>query len=124
MTPEERVHFALADYIRLQYPHIFFLSESSGVRTSIGLAKKLKRTRSNHTHLDLYILEKRGNWGALILELKAVNIFKKDGTLKKNDHVEEQADTIINLNKKGYKAAFACSFDEGKKLIDEYLLCQ
>ena len=123
MSPEEHVHFTTADYLRLQYPNVFFISESSGVRTSIGLAKKLKRTRSNHVHLDLYILEKRGDWAGLILELKAKSVFKKDGTLLKNDHVEDQARTIEKLKQKGYMATFACSFEEAKKIIDDYL-CQ
>ena len=123
MTPEERIHTALADYLKLQYPSVLFISESSGVRTSIGLAKKLKRTRSNHVHLDLYVLERRGEYGALILELKAKSVFKKDGTLIKSDHVHDQAETIKKLNNKGYLATFACSFDEAKKIIDNYL-CQ
>lgn len=121
MRPEERLHFQVADYIKLQYPKVFFISESSGVRTSIGVATKLKRTRSNHTHLDLYILEPKNEYCGLIIELKAKGIYKKNGTLFKDDHLREQYETIEKLNKKGYKAAFALSFVEAKKLIDNYL---
>lgn len=123
--PEEIIHIALCDYMKMVYPKVLFLSESSGIRTSIGVAKKLKRTRSNHTHLDLYILEPKriedGIHCGLVLEIKAKNIFKKDGTLLKNEHHEEQQKTIDLLNSKGYLARFVCSFDEGKKLIDKYL---
>jgi len=121
MRLEEKIHFALCDYIRLQYPSVFFISESSGIRTSMGVARKLKRTRSNHTHLDLYVLEPKGKHNALILELKAKSIFKKDGSLLKNEHFEEQQDTINKLNKKGYYCAFACGLTEGIKIIDNYL---
>lgn len=121
--PEEKLHFQIADYLKLAYPKIFFISESSGLRVSQGLAAKLKRSRSNHVHLDIYILEPRKGYHALILELKAKDIYRKARPLEllKNDHVEQQADTIKKLNAKGYKAAFAVQFDQAKKLIDDYL---
>lgn len=120
--PEEKLHFQISDYLKLQYPKVFFISESSGLRVSPGLAAKLKRTRSNHVHLDLYVLEPKGEYHGLILELKAKRIHKKNSLeLLKNDHVEQQAETIKKLNNKGYKAAFAVTFPEAKRLIDEYL---
>ena len=122
MKPEERIHFNLADYTKLQYPTVFFISESSGVRTSIGLATKLKRTRSAHTHVDIYFLEPVGKYSGLFLELKdgKDKIFKKNGDYK-TEHVENQADTIEKLNKKGYYATFAWSFDMAKEILDDYL---
>lgn len=121
MRPEETLHFQICDYLRIAYPKVMFISESSGVRVSAGMAKKLKRTRSNHTHADLYLLEPRGKYHGLILELKAKTIYKKDGTLLKNDHVRDQQHTIDELNKKGFKACFAIGFNETKKIIDDYL---
>jgi hypothetical protein len=119
--PEEKMHFQICDYLKIQYPKIFFISESSGLRVSPGLASKLKKTRSNHTHLDLYVLEPKGQYHALILELKAKNIYKKDGALFKDDHLADQQRTIDALNKKGYKSMFAVTFVEAKKIIDAYL---
>lgn len=121
MRPEETLHFSLCDYMRLQYPHVMFISEASGIRVSRGLAQKLKRARSNHVHLDLYVIHPVHPYAGLIIELKAKNIFKKDGTLLKNDHFEDQAKTILRLRKLGYAAGFVCGFDEGKKIIDTYL---
>lgn len=118
---EEQLHFAVAKYIKLAYPKVFFISESSGVRTSIGTAKKLKNTRSNHVHLDLYLLHPVNGKAGLILELKAKSIKKKNGELFKSDHLAEQQDTINKLNKLGYVASFATSFKEAKDLIDNYL---
>lgn len=119
--PEEKLHFAVADYIKLAYPKVFFISESSGVRTSIGLATKLKRTRSSHVHLDLYLLHPKNGKAGLILELKAKPVKKKNGELFKSDHLADQQDTINKLNKLGYVASFATSFKEAKDLIDNYL---
>jgi hypothetical protein len=127
MRPEEKIHFALCDYIRLQYPKVHFISESSGIRTSMGLAAKLKRTRSSHTHLDIYILEPNFNKtkNILILEMKAKTVYKKDGTLKKDEHLQDQQNTINTFNKKpGYEATFACSLDEGIEIVNFYLTGQ
>lgn len=121
--PEQKLHFQISDYLKIQYPKVFFISESSGLRVSPGLAAKLKRTRSNHVHLDLYILEPRGEYHGLILELKAKDIYQKKNPqlLLKDDHVADQAETIKKLLKKGYKATFAISFNQAKDIIDDYL---
>jgi hypothetical protein len=121
MRPEEQIHFQISDYLRLQYPKVFFISEASGIRVSMGMSKKLKRMRSSHVHLDIYILYPNKNHHGLILELKAQKIHKKDGELFNNEHLRDQALTIKKLNKLGYKASFATSFNEAKKLIDEYM---
>lgn len=121
--PEQKLHFQISDYLKIQYPKVFFISESSGLRVSQGLASKLKRTRSNHVHLDLYILEPKKGYCGLILELKAKRIHRADDPTKllKDEHVSDQAETIEKLLKKGYKAAFAIQFKDAKKQIDEYL---
>jgi len=124
--PEEKLHIAICDYLRSQYPKVMFISEASGVRVSIGLSTKLKKMRSKHTHADLYILQPKlvqdeQLYCGLILELKAVNIYKKDGSLLKNEHVEDKQRTIDRLNQIGYKATFATGFDEARKIIDNYL---
>jgi len=125
--PEEQLQMKICDYLRTNYPDVMFISEASGVRVSTGLASKLKRMRSSHTHLDLYILEpKRDKSGkvkhsGLILELKARNIYKKDGKLYSDPHLKDQQRTIKSLNKKGYQSLFVCSYDEAIKTINKYL---
>ena len=123
MAPERRLHISLCDYLKVAYPKVIFLSESSGIRVSQGLSSLLKRTRSNHTHLDLYILEPVGEYHGLILELKAKTIFKKDGSLKADSkgHIDDQFETIEKFRKKGYYATFCWSLDDGIKIIDNYL---
>lgn len=121
--PEEALHFQICDYLRLAYPKVMFISESSGLRVSQGLAAKLKRVRSNHVHLDLYILKPMGEYHGLILELKAKRIHRKDDQTKllKDDHLADQQQTIDRFNKLGYMASFAVNFAETKKIIDNYL---
>ena len=59
----------------------------------------------------------------LYLELKAEgnSPFKKDGTLKKDEHLAEQQAMLEKLRKYGYEAKFATGFEEAKQIIDDYL---
>ena len=62
-------------------------------------------------------------YAGLMIELKRpdVKIRKKNGELVANEHIREQAALLDELRNRGYKAEFACGFDEAKKIIDEYL---
>ena len=96
----------------------------------MGQAVKQKRLQGGRRAWpDLFIAEPRRNkingkqYHGAFLELKrdGVKVFKKDGELVANSHIREQAAVLDELRKCGYKAEFACGYDEAKKIIDEYL---
>jgi len=120
MKPEEILHKQVCQYIRTQYPDVIFTSEPSGLRLPIGLAVKLKSLRSGAKLPDLWIIERRANYGGLFIELKAGPIFNKKGDCK-TPHIEQQAEVIGRLIDKGYQAGFAEGFDHAKTIIDSYL---
>lgn len=72
---------------------------------------------------DLFIPVPNKEFYGLFIELKAddVRIFKKDGSLRKNQHIEVQHLYHLNLNQLGYKAEFCVGFDQAKYLIDNYM---
>lgn len=121
MRVEEKIQIDIFSWLKEKHPDVVACSEPSGVRVSMGLATKLKKMRSAHTHLDILVLEPRGNFHGLIIELKAKNIYKKSGELLKNEHLEEQQKTINLLNSKGYKACFAVGYDDAIQKINDYL---
>ena len=116
-------HKSVADYLKLQYHNIIFTSDSSGIRLTIGSAVKMLALKSRNKIPDLLILEPRGGFAGLIIEMKDINKspFKKDGELKADKHLIEQADTLKKLNKKGYSAVFATGFDEAVIIINNYM---
>ena len=120
---EEKLQTAVSNYIKLQYPNVIFTSESSGLRVPMHLAIQMKKQRSNHKLPDLIILEPRGGYTGLIIELKkdTKSLLKKNGDYKKSEHIEKQLKTLKLLSSKGYLATFSCGFDATKKLIDEYM---
>jgi hypothetical protein len=127
MKPEEALHIQICTYIKLQYPNVIFTSESSGEyiggKDGKGWARlnKMKQKRSGSKLPDIWIIEPINGYHGLFLEVKTSSPFKKDMTLKKSDHLQEQSNMIDNLFKKGYYACFVWSFEMAVKLIDDYM---
>ena len=121
MKKEESLQLALSNYLRLQYKNVLFNVDLSGIRLSIGQARKAKKLRSGRSFPDMVIYHINSDYSALFLELKSKSPFKKDGSLLKNEHLEEQQNMLDRLNDEGYKACFIWSFEQGKRIIDEYL---
>lgn len=119
----------VADYLRLQYPHVLFHSDfGSGIKLTPGQAMRQKRLQGGRRSWpDMFIAEVRSlgdkYYHGLFLELKRsdVKIYKKNGDLVANEHIREQAAALGELRQRGYMAEFACGFDEAKKIIDGYL---
>lgn len=119
---EEILHLQVCDYLRYSYPDTIFRTDfASGIKMNMGQAIKHKRLQHSKAYPDLFIAEPKRGKGGLFLELKAVNIYKKDGNLLSNEHLQAQDDMLNKLRNKGYDAFFAIGFDHAKKLIDVYL---
>jgi hypothetical protein len=120
---EEKLQMSISKYIRLQYPDVIFTAESSGIKLPIGLAVKIKDQRSNHKHLDLIILQPKGEYHGLILELKNTksDVFTKSGQLRKSEHIFEQYKMIRKFNSINYFSDFVFGFEHAKKVIDWYM---
>ncbi len=110
-------------YISLQYPDVIFTQDSSGIKLPIGLAKKMKNRRSSKGLPDIWILEPKGGYHGLFLELKkeGEQLQLKTSDKWKNEHIVEQAEILLKLTAKGYWAWFAVGFDEAKQYIDNYM---
>ena len=120
---EEKLQISISKYLKIQYPDVYFMSDSSGLRLPMGLAVKAKKQRSKHAQLDLVILEPNNNFKALIIELKKneSEVFKKDGYYRKSEHIEKQNESILHLQSKGYLCVYGFGFDNTKEIIDKYL---
>jgi len=120
---EQDIHIAICSYIKLKYPKVIFTSESSGLRVSMYQAKLLKKMRSSAGLPDIMVFEPRRNYYGLFMEVKREDfaVYKKDGGLVSNTHIEEQEEILHRLNQRGYLASFVRGFDDAKALIDYYL---
>jgi hypothetical protein len=120
---EEKLQIAISTYLKAQYPDVYFMSDSSGLRLPMGLAIKAKKQRSKHAQLDLVILEPRGLYHGLIIELKkdVKEVYKINGEFRKSEHIEAQNKSIEHLKSKRYLCCYCFGFDDTKLIIDLYL---
>ncbi|QHF24212.1 hypothetical protein GTU73_09440 [Rathayibacter sp. VKM Ac-2804] len=111
-------------YLATHYPDVIFRSDfASGLKLSIAQASLHKRLQSSRAWPDLHIVEPRGEHAGLFIELKrkGVVVFKQDGTLRADEHLQEQAAMLASLRERGYRAEFAIGYDAAVALIESYL---
>lgn len=119
----------IADYLKLQYPDVVFHSDfGSGTKLTMGQAVRQKRQNGGRRAWpDMFvakpfIVNNRIIYCGLFIELKreGTRLKKKNGEWA-SKHIAEQAAIIEALKDRNYYAAFACGFDEAKRLIDIYI---
>lgn len=119
---EQDLRVAVAEYLKYQYPDIIYRFDIADLKLNIQQAVRLNKI-NNSGHPDLTIYEVRKPYAGLILELKKDHdqLYDHYGNLRQNKHILSQKQVLDILTKKGYKALFACGFDETVKIINEYL---
>lgn len=121
--PEYNIQVMICQYLNIAYPNVMFMSDTiANIKLAIPQQVRNKAIQKQGFKCpDLIIFKPNSIYHGLFIELKATNIYKKDGMLLKNEHVEGQAKTIEGLNQLGYCAKFAIGFDEAKEVIDWYM---
>jgi hypothetical protein len=121
---EQMLTNKIATYLREHHPTIPFQIDLSGEALSKTAATRASKNRAGlYKQPDLTIYVKKANYGTLMLELKKLSAYplKKDGTLKKNEHIELQARSIRWLRKYGQCADFAVGYHDTINKINKYL---
>lgn len=121
---EKDLHIMVCNWLRTKHPNVLFRSDfSSGMKMSIGMAKRNRALQSSRAYPDLFIIEPRGKYSGMFVELKTKEnmVFKKDGGLRANPHHQEQYEMLIKLQLRGFHAVFGHGYNETIKMIDEYL---
>lgn len=130
LISEKQLHKQICDYLHLQYPKVIFNTDMAGIKLTIGQATQAKKLRSSNSFPDIVIYEQSTEttpfpfdnieYHALFLEVKKENPYRvtKQEVLKK---FKPQADMMLELRKRGYKAEFTWKFTQAKNIIDTYL---
>lgn len=113
----------IADYLRRRHPSVLFNSDIKGsVKLTMPQAARMKKLYCNDFAVpDLMIFEPRKGQAGLCLEIKTASPFKKDGTLKKSEHLERQQMALARLIERGYAAHFVWDVNQAFQIIEEYL---
>ena len=123
-TPEKILTDDLVKYFKQVKRNVIYKFDlASDLRLTIQQASRNSKIGGawSKGHPDLVIYEMRGRYGALFLELKAVTPYKKNGELKKNEHLKTQDWFHGELRKRGYKVEFSTGLEESIKKIEDYL---
>ena len=116
---EKELHRSICSYLKIR--GVLYNTDLSGIKMTMGQAKQARGLRCCNGFPDIVVYEPRGPHHGLFLEVKKETPFKRDGTLKTNDHLREQSEMIDALNERWYYASFVWSFDQAVELIDWYL---
>jgi len=113
----------VCQWLSLQHKEILFLSDTiAAVKLTLPQGARNKAIQKNGFKCpDLIILQPNEKYNGLFIELKTETPFKRDGTIKKNEHLEGQLKTLQDLRNKGYFAEFCWSFYMATDLINKYL---
>ena len=88
------------------------------------IAKRLKETfKHDRGYPDLFIPYMRSGYGGLYVEIKvnSKKVFKKDGTLLKNEHLESQHKMHERLRNLGYKVEWGFGLVDSLEKIKKYI---
>jgi hypothetical protein len=124
MKPEQMVALRLANWLKKEQSEILYRFDlAADLKLTIGQAKRNKQLNRFSKYPDLFIAETTKSFSGLYIELKATreDLYKKDGSFKKSEHIQGQRIMLEVLKARGYKAVFACGLEEAKKEILNYM---
>lgn len=121
---ESDIYQDIASYMMIRYPDVLFRFDfAAGMKMSMYQAKHHKYLNPWSGYPDLFIAYPNGKHCGLFIEIKkkSNSPFKKDGTLKSDDHLERQNEVLIMLHRCGYRATFGIGLDQCIEIIDNYM---
>jgi len=123
-TPtEEQEQTELCRWIKKNYPDILYTVDLGGIRLNMG-QRRIMSTRARKGHPDLifqeWFLDK---YCGLAIEFKrtGTKVSKRDGTLRKDDHLKSQLEYLTALKERYYIAGFVVGLEPAKRVISAYL---
>lgn len=121
LSKEDREHIKVVEYLKW-CPTIFWHHTPNEGKRNWAAQKYNKLMGARKGMPDFMIFDPRGGYSGLAIELKAqdVIIYKKDGSLRKNEHIEAQNHVLEQLRKRGWRAEFAKGAVEAINLMSEY----
>lgn len=118
MKKEESLQIAVATYLNLQYPHVFWCHIANERQTSPQRGAKLKKMGVRAGMPDVMIFFESWIKAATKIDYYGLAIELK---IKPNKPTENQYKCLDELISNGWKTKVCYSFDEAKEVIDSYL---
>ena len=119
ITRETHEHIKLCTWLKLQHKNLFWWHTPNEGKKSAFERYLYSRMGARNGVSDFIIIEPRGEYKGLCIELKAngVKVFKRNGT----SYFPEQHQFLLDMEAQGFKASFQCGFENAKNEIQKYL---
>lgn len=122
---EQSLALNISAYLQRQYPKVIFRYDvGADLKLTMNQAVKNKKLQGGLTgYPDLFLAFPNKGYHGLYVELKKdyAEVFKKDGSFKKSEHIENQHIVHERLRELGYCVHWGLGFEDTKIKIDRYL---
>ncbi len=121
---ESDIYQDISHFMMIKYPDIIYRFDfAAGMKMTLNQAKNHKYLNPWSGYPDLFIAYPNGKHCGLFIEIKkkSVKVFKKDGRLYQDEHLERQFEVLNQLSFMGYHATFGIGLDHCIEIIDSYL---
>ena len=122
--PEYKIQAAFVREMSVRHPDVMVFSDCAAhIRKTLVQQQRANALSSpGQKWPDVFIAQPSGDYCGMYLEFKAETPYKVDGaTLKKNEHVEAQRDTMARLWNRGYVCYFVWSVEMAMEKVKWYL---
>lgn len=121
---EQTIQTQLCQWMKLQYPNVIFHVDAGSAKKRSFIEQNIHKKQQFAPGIPDFSIYKpnRGYYG-LFIELKKdrAALYTTKGLYRNTEHINDQIRFIELLRAEGYKAEFACGFEEAKQIITEYL---
>ena len=122
---ERKLSYQIAEFLSIQYPKVIFRFDVAADIPMTIVQGSIIKNKLLHKkgYPDLFIAEPKGKFHGLYIELKKSysEVFKKDGSYKKSEHIETQAAMHKQLRAKGYCVEWGLGFEDTVEKIRAYM---
>lgn len=111
------------DWLRKHHKSVkCFTADLAGHAESLAKVVHIHRAEG-FTTPDLMIFEPQGIYHGIFMEFKTTEfkLYKRDGTIIKNRHIQDQYKTIMDLREKGYYADFVPGCARAQDIFTQYM---
>jgi hypothetical protein len=121
--PEYEIQAEFVDWMDRLYPDVPVFSDTAAhiKKTKMQQIRANRLSSKGRKWPDMFIAQPSGDYAGMYIEWKAETPYRKDGSLKKNEHIEEQFKTMQELSAKGYFCVFAWEVKQGLEIVTRYL---
>lgn len=97
--------------------YLFYGDYAAGMYLSMIQARLISRYRSGSGLPDIVVFHRTNDYVGFAFELKKQSPYKKNGQLKKNQHLYQQNEVLKKLRSIGWYAEFIWDLEQIKKVL-------